>query len=101
MDSATPDPQAPPEVVMVTKQSAAIGQLEGAILLWFDYGDPAAILTLAAAANDCYYAMGKAKGRPSVIQEHLETLSRRAQDAARATQNFAKHGMRDLNKTIP
>lgn len=86
---------------MITKKSAAIGQLEGAIYLWFDYGDPAAILTLAAAANDCYHAMGKAKGRPAVIQAHIETLSRKEQDAARAAQNFAKHGMRDLNKRIP
>jgi len=46
------DPKAPAAVVFVTKKEAALSQIETAIRLWFEYGEPLTIHALAAAANE-------------------------------------------------
>src|SRR2546430_2547225 len=51
------NPRAPVEVLTATTASVAESQLEEAIRIWFRYGDPAAIHTLAAAANGCYHSV--------------------------------------------
>jgi len=43
------DPKPPGPFIVYSKQAAAQTQLETAIALWFNYGDPMSILTLAAA----------------------------------------------------
>jgi len=53
----------------VTKKSAAISQLESAILLWLNSGDAVSIHTLAVASNDCFHAIGKLKNKPSRLQK--------------------------------
>ena len=81
----------------VTKKSAATSQLETAILLWFNEGDPISIHALAVAASDCLHAMGKMAGKPSHIQTWLRSESRAFQDRMKYIQNFIKHGFKDLH----
>lgn len=87
-------------LVRVTKKSVAISQLESAIMLWFNMGDPASIHTLAVAANDCFHAMGKLKGKPSVFQAMIASQSETFKKRARRAQNFFKHGFRDLKGSL-
>jgi hypothetical protein len=82
----------------ITKKSAAISQLETAILLWFGDGDPVSIHTLAVAANDCFHAMRALKGKPSVLRTWLRSQSKTFQKNAHNAQNFFKHGFKDIKK---
>jgi hypothetical protein len=93
-------PESRPDFLAVTKQSAARSQLETAIRLWFYEGDPVAIHTLAVAAHDCLHAIGSSAGKPSLYKSWLKTKSKRFQQRAVATQNFFKHGFRDVHKEI-
>jgi hypothetical protein len=95
-----PNPKAPAKTLIVTKESAARTQLETAIMLWFNYGDPISILALAAAANDCYDAMGAHIGAPSFFRAWLKTRSSAFQDQVRETQNFIKHGRMNLKGRV-
>jgi hypothetical protein len=99
--SRKPSPKPTPgpglHVITVNKKSAATGQLETAILLWFREGDPISIHALAAAAHDCFHAMGKNTGKPAVIQTWLESQSQDLQERSRYIQNFIKHGFKDLH----
>jgi len=95
-----PDPKAPAKVLIVTKASAAESQLETAIILWFNYGDPISILALATAANDCYRAMGGHAGHKSIFQPWFKSQSQGFQDRIRDMQNFIKHGRRDLTGKV-
>jgi hypothetical protein len=92
------DPKAPPKVLILTKESVALSQLETAISLWFNYGDPVSILQLAAAANDCYSALGAHAGQPSFYQTWLKSQSKGFQDRARYAHNWIKHGKMDMKK---
>jgi hypothetical protein len=69
-------------------------------LLWFNCGDPVSILTLAAAANDCYDALGAHAGKPSLVQTWLRSQSKGFQKRIREAQNFVKHGRKDLKGTL-
>lgn len=82
----------------VSKASVAESQLGTAIMLWFSYGDPISILTLATAANDCYDALGAHAGTPSPFKDWLKSQSKGFQDRARYAQNFVKHGRKHLSK---
>jgi hypothetical protein len=84
----------------VTKKSAAISQLESAILLWLSNGDVVSIHALAVAANDCFHAIGKLKNKPSRWQEFIESKSIAGKKAARRAQNFFKHGWKDLKGSV-
>jgi hypothetical protein len=90
----------PKKVIIVTKASAARGQLETAIQLWFDGGDPVSIHTLAVAANDCYHSMGKLRGSPSPVQKFIGSQSTSYQNRAREPQNFFKHGWKNLKGKV-
>jgi len=75
-------------VLTLDKKSVAGRQLETAILLWFDEGDPVAIHTLAVAANDCLHAMGKLVNKPSDTQDWINTQSKAFQACAPRTKLF-------------
>jgi hypothetical protein len=88
-----PDPRAPARQLLATVATVAQGQLECAIFLWFNYGNPSAIHTLAAAANGCYHVLGKGhKGMPTMVEAWIKSLPEKQQIAARRAQNFFKHG---------
>jgi hypothetical protein len=91
------DPKAPDAVVFVTKRRAALSQIEAAIMLWFNYGDPLPIHALAAAANEVYHGMGRPRGMPTVIQQWKKTATKADLKLANKTQNFAKHAYTDSN----
>lgn len=86
------DPKAPPEVLEVTIKDAALCQLETAILLWFQYGDPVSIHTLAAAACGCYHAIGDRQGMPTVVETFRKSLPKKKRWVTHSAQNFFKHG---------
>lgn len=95
-----PDPNSP-SVLIATKKAAAIGQLESAILLWFNEADPISILVLASNAHDCFHAIGKKEGKPSDWMTWLESFPESFQERARYIQDFAKHGFKDLEEDAP
>jgi hypothetical protein len=88
----------PHRVIVTSKPYVAAAQLETAIRLWFADGDPVSIHTLAAASHDCFHALSKMAGRPSLFKVWLKTQSKAAQRRATDAQNFFKHGYRDLSK---
>jgi hypothetical protein len=92
------DPRAPDKVIVLTKAGVAQSQLEAALRLWFHYGDPVSILTLANAANDCYSALGGHARKPSPYRTWLESQSQAFQDRARFVQNWVKHGLKKTKK---
>lgn len=97
------DPNEPEKyrAFFVTKHSAAQSQLETAIQLWFNEGDPVAIHTLAVAAHDCFNALVKnATGKPSEIETWIKTKSKGFQKRILEAQNFFKHGQKDLKATF-
>jgi len=88
------------EVIVVTKESAAKSQLETAISLWFDYGDPVSIHALTVAANECLHAIGKPMGKPSAVQDWIKLQPKKVQKEMTAAQNFFKHGHRDRDQAF-
>ena len=94
-----PKPRPSPTVFVASKQKAAIGQLESAILLWFNEADPISILILASHAHDCYHALGKKIGKPSWHQEFTDRMPPSFRERAKYIQDFAKHGFMDLNES--
>ncbi len=88
------------KILLLSKASVATSQLEVAITLWFEERDPAAIHTLAVAANDCFHAMGKLVDKPSTVQDWINSQSKGFQARARDAQNFFKHGSRNLKGKI-
>jgi hypothetical protein len=90
------DPKAPAQLIPISKPLVAQSQLETAILIWFHYGDPVSIQALAYSANDCYHAIGKMEGTPTLIQAWLKSLSRTNYDQVQESINFAKHGWKKL-----
>jgi hypothetical protein len=99
--SHKPQPKPSPTVAVANKSKAAIGQLDSAILLWFMERDPISILVLASNAHDCYHALGKKMGKPSVMQQALERIPLSFQERHRYIQDFAKHGFKDLDENVP
>jgi len=87
-------------ILIITKAVAAQRQLETAISLWFNSGDPVSIHTLAAAALDCLHAIGTQRGNPSAVATWIETQPTRKKERIKDAQNFFKHGFRDVNKQI-
>lgn len=69
-----------------------MGQLETAITLWFQGGDPVSMHALAIAAHDCLATMSAKAGQPSFYWQWLK--EQRPAHAARFSyfQNFIKHG---------
>lgn len=95
------DPRRPPKIVTLTKASVARTQLETAISLWFNYGDPMSIHTLAAAAHKVYHRIGSKAGAPTLIETWKKSLSKKDYDRAVKAENFAKHASRDPDEQLP
>src|ERR1044072_3374467 len=83
----------------ITKKSAAVAQLEDAILLWFGEGNPISIHTLAVASQDCFHAMSKLKGEPSVFKTWLAAQEAAFRKRMTHAQNFFKPGFKDLKRS--
>lgn len=96
--SPKPKPPPSPTISTASKKAAAIGQLESAIILWFNGADPISILVLASNAEDCFHAIGKKIGKPSFWQEFLERQPDSFKERAKYIQDFAKHGFKDLEE---
>jgi hypothetical protein len=81
-----------PKTVVVTKAAAARSQLDTAIMLWFNYGDPVSICALAYAAQDCYAALSVGKKKSSIYKDWFESQPKGFQRRTRDILNFFKHG---------
>src|ERR1700682_4364637 len=99
--SRKPRPRPGPGVLIATKKAAAIGQLESAILLWFNGADPISILVLATNAEDCFHAIGDKIGKPSLYKAWLAAKPEAFRERAQYIQDFAKHGFKDLDEDAP
>lgn len=89
--------------LQVTKLDAAKRQLETAIKLWFQDGDPVSIHTLAAAAYQVLYDINKKRAgdpmgvdRPNVKPEARKQLRKAFANA----ENFFKHADADPEATL-
>jgi hypothetical protein len=90
----------PKQPVIVSKELAAFSQLATAIWLWFNYGDPVAIHTLAAASQGILETLaGKTHELPH-MRNWTTKFPRRVQKILRDPQNFFKHGWTDKNKSL-
>jgi len=91
------DPRQP---VIVSKKLAAYSQLATAIWLWFNYGDPVSIHTLAAASQGILESLaGKTHQLPH-MRNWTKKFPRRVQKILRDPQNYFKHGWTDKNKSL-
>ncbi len=82
----------PTQPVTVSKELAAYSQLATAIWLWFNYGDPVSIHTLAAASQGILEnSAGKNHQLPH-MRNWTKKFSRRVQKILRDPQNCFKHG---------
>jgi hypothetical protein len=99
--SQADDPLKPKKTIAVSKELAAKGQLDTAITLWFHYGDPVSIHTLAAAAQDLFCALVGNEHKLAHMREWLKKHPKRVQEAIRDPQNYFKHGWRDKGKVLP
>ena len=100
----------PDTEVCVTKLEAAGRQLETAILLYFQNGDPVSIHTLCCAAYGVIHALNKKRNDPMDLNDMMlkdfdRYLSSKAEkklfrESFNAAQNFFKHGNSDVNSTI-
>jgi hypothetical protein len=91
----------PDKSIILTKRSVATAQLETAIGLWFERGDPISTLVLAYNAHELIHAIGKTIGTPSDLQAWLETMPFSFQERWRYVNNFCKHAWIDLNEETP
>jgi hypothetical protein len=79
-----------PALVEITDRQSAEGQLETAILLWFEEKDPSSIHTLAVAAQGLLSQMCKERRvEPSLVNARLDAKQGKL---LRMSQNFFKHG---------
>src|ERR1700674_3549250 len=91
--------------LIISKLDAARRQLETAITLWFDDGDPVSIHTLASAAYEIIHAVSKQR---NPFRRDLLFDSDQIKDEHRAEfnllikqyANFFKHAKNDGNATI-
>jgi hypothetical protein len=84
-------------LVTITRQDAARGQLEAAILLWFLEEHHAAIHTLAIAAQTLIHNVGSKGGKPSGLVKWIKSQSKAFQRRSFEAQNFFKHANTDPN----
>jgi hypothetical protein len=81
------------ETVTVDVESAAQGQLESAILLWFLEADIVSTHALAVAAWELIFNAGKRSKKPSENRTKIETdWSESMQHALKVHWDFSKHG---------
>jgi hypothetical protein len=87
------------ETIIVSKELAARGQLETAIVLWFHYADPISIHTLAAAAQGILQGVAGKDHKLPHMRAWVKQFPVSVQKKLRDPQNFFKHADRDV-KTI-
>jgi hypothetical protein len=98
---SAPDPIPEAAKVLVTKSSAALSQLETAIGIWFEEGDPVSVHTLAVAAHDCFSALVEHKTKvKSLIKQHLKTQSSEYNRRIKVPRNFFVHGFNEFKGTL-
>jgi hypothetical protein len=95
---STPEPKrkAPPKILIITRQSAARGQLETAIKLWFSEGDEASIQTLTGNSLQLLHDIGRKPGvnKPSTILQAIDKMTKAQRKRATLAQTFLKHADR-------
>jgi hypothetical protein len=93
------EPYDPKATILINKKLAARGQLHTAIALWFSYGDPVSIHTLAAAAQGILQGLvGKDHPQPH-MRKWIKKFSKRVQEIIQEPQNFFKHAWTDPTVT--
>jgi hypothetical protein len=95
LSQVTPDPFKPPKVIRVSKPLAAYSQLHTALALWFSYGDPVSIHTLAVAAQELLQGLAGKDHKPPQMRKWIKQFSPKVQKAMRDPQNFFKHAWTD------
>lgn len=87
--------------ILVKKINIGCGQLETAIQLWFQEGDPVSVHTLASAARDVLrvlYEHSEAGPFPSPLPKNASKTQReKLHDQIKITANFFKHAGKDRN----
>lgn len=87
--------------VRVNKIEAAASQLDSAIFLWFNNGDPISVHTLVVAAEDCFAALLRLRGRTStVMRDWLSAQPQAVQKELCDTKNFFKHGAKNTKREV-
>ncbi len=93
------------QLLRISKLDAARRQLDAALLLYFNDGDPIAVHTLAAATHGILRDLAQKSGSHTLIERSLlhsvgEDLTMQAMGATRAVQNFLKHADRDPDAVL-
>jgi hypothetical protein len=90
------------EPLKIKKLDAAKSQLETAILLFFDDGDPISIHTLACAAYDIIDGVNQHRGGKEmwVKRRYTQLRGRPTRADINDVQNFLKHADRDPEGTL-
>ena len=87
----------------ISKTDAAKRQLETAIRLWLNNGDPVSIHTLAAAAHQIIHDLDTKHGKPTILRgldiipSHLK---RRVRKVFNKPANFLKHADKDQTDVL-
>lgn len=96
-----------PTELHISKLDAAKRQLEVAIRLYFSWGDPVAIHTLAAAAFNVLIDINNHRGGngPPIRENYLDWIKSEylsdAKKKLKEAENFFKHADRDPDSTFP
>ncbi len=90
------------ESLAIKKMDAAKRQLETAILLHFDHGDPVSVHTLACAAYDIIDGVNQHRGSKEmwVKRRYTQLPGRPTRGDINEVQNFLKHANRDPEGTL-
>jgi len=89
--------------IKLTKLECARRQMETAILLWFDDGEPVSIHTLAAASLEVLHDLGKRIGESALIFDSKRFRKEKFSEwkkIVRESQNFFKHADKDPTKVL-
>src|SRR5947209_4730269 len=92
--------------VRISKLDAARRQLETAVVLYFQQGDPVSIHTLAAAAHQLLHDISKKADSQSemilawALEQVLPEYRDEIRKTLRAAQNFFKHADRDESDVL-
>jgi len=87
----------------VSKTDAAKRQLETAIRLWFNDGEPASIHTLTAAAHQIVHDLGKARGISSLLRNLTPAkpeYKKKIRQIIAKSENFFKHADKDPDELL-
>lgn len=88
--------------IIVNKLECAKRQLETAIVLFFDDGDPVSIHTLVCAAYQLVFDINKDRGgKPMWVKErYLDIKPPETKSQVNLAQNFFKHATRNIDDSL-